>query len=63
MPWRAGRFARELPPLTVEASGVWHVCGMGVTSWSLRAAPPPIGLTGADPFAGGEVSRADSRVR
>jgi len=24
---------------------------------------PPIGLTAADPFAGGEVSRADSRVR
>jgi hypothetical protein len=31
--------------------------------WSLCAAPPPIGLTAADLFAGGEVSRADSRVR
>jgi len=30
-------------------------------SWS--AAPPPIGLTAADPFAGGQVSRADLRVR
>ncbi len=32
-------------------------------SLSLRAAPPPIGLTAADSFAGGEVSRAASRVR
>jgi hypothetical protein len=30
---------------------------------SLGAAPSPIGLTAADLFAGGEVSRADSRVR
>ena len=22
-----GRVARELPPLTVEAPGVWHICG------------------------------------
>jgi len=29
-------------------------------SLSLRAAPPPIGLTAADSFAGGEVSRAAS---
>ena len=29
----------------------------------LVPAPPPIGLTAADLFAGGEVSRADSRVR
>jgi hypothetical protein len=29
----------------------------------MGAAPPPIGLTAADPFAGGEVSRAASRVR
>jgi hypothetical protein len=32
-------------------------------AWSLRVAPPPIGLTAADLFAGGKVSRADSRVR
>ena len=31
--------------------------------WSLCAAPPPIGLTAAYLFAGGEGSRADSRVR
>jgi hypothetical protein len=31
--------------------------------WSLCAAPLPIGLTAADLFAGGEVSRADSRAR
>ncbi len=29
----------------------------------LVRAPPPIGLTAADLFAGGEVSRADSRIR
>jgi hypothetical protein len=27
--WWAGRSIRELPPLTVEAPGVWHVCGTG----------------------------------
>jgi hypothetical protein len=27
MRWQAGRFVRELPPLTVEALGVWHACG------------------------------------
>ncbi len=33
----------------------------GLRPWC--AAPPPSGLTAADLFAGGEVSRADSRVR
>jgi hypothetical protein len=27
MRWWAGCFIRELPPLTVEAPGVWHICG------------------------------------
>ena len=27
MRWWAVRFVRELPPVTVEAPGVWHRCG------------------------------------
>jgi hypothetical protein len=39
----------------------WPPSPLGCGPWAPPL--PPIGLTAADPFAGGEVSRADSRVR
>jgi hypothetical protein len=45
-------------PLRVRA---WPPSPPGCGPWAPPL--PPIGLTAADPFAGGEVSRADSRVR
>jgi hypothetical protein len=44
-----------------DASASGHPSSPGPAS--LRAATPPIGLAAAALFAGGEVSRADSRVR
>ena len=43
--------------------GVARPAPSGPWLGSLCAAPPPIGLTAAGLFAGGEVSRADSRAR
>src|SRR5262249_41855229 len=40
-----------------------HVAGTAVPGCVLAPASPPIGLTAAGLFAGGEVSRPDSRVR
>src|SRR5262249_28179284 len=34
-----GRLTRELPPLTVEPPGAWHVCGIGDPL--LRRSSPP----------------------
>ena len=31
MRWSAGRSVRELPPLTADAPGVWHIRGTPVT--------------------------------
>jgi hypothetical protein len=36
MRWWAARFTRELPPLTVKARGVWHVCGTAANCFQGR---------------------------
>jgi hypothetical protein len=55
---RCGCCHRCCHPRDASAPGTFPP---GLRAWG--AAPAPIGLTAADPFAGGTVSRADSRVR